>query len=396
MELRKDFPIFERKIHGKSLVYLDNAATTQKPKAVIGKIKRFYEQTNANVHRGVYTLGQEATEAYDKAHEVVAKFINASPQEIIFTSGTTASMNLLSYTLGPLLKGKNIVLTEMEHHSNLVPWQQLAKRNGMKLVFIKMKDDFTLDYEDAKITEDTALISVSHVSNTLGTINDVKKLVELGKQNGAITIVDAAQSAAHIPIDVKDIGCDFLAFSGHKMLGPTGIGVLYGRKELLEKMQPFHFGGDMIRKVEFEDSEWNELPTKFEAGTPNISGAVGLAAAINYIENVGLQNIAEWEKKLTKYALEKLRTVEGIKIYHPDGGAGIISFNLEGIHPHDTASLLDDEGIAIRGGHHCTMPLMQVLGVEGTSRASFCIYNTFEDVDRLVEGLKKTQRVFNV
>lgn len=395
--LKKDFPIFK---NNKRLVYLDSAATSQRPRKVIEAINDFYKKDNANVGRGLYTLSEKAMERYNAARKTIAKFINADEKEIVFTRNTTESLNLLSYTLPSILKkGKDeIVLTEMEHHSNLVPWQQLAKENRMKLKFIKMKPDYTLDYEDArkKITKRTAIISVTHISNVLGTINDIEKLVELGKKRGAITIIDAAQSIQHLKIDVKKIGCDFLAFSSHKMLGPTGIGILYGKKELLEKLSPFNFGGGMIKKVTWKDADWEEPPEKFEAGTPNVAGAVGLAEAINYLEKIGVKNIAEWDKKLKNYALEKLKEIPGIKIYNhrENKSVGIISFNLKAIHPHDVAELLNEKRIAIRAGHCCTMPLMKKLGISGVSRVSFSIYNTFEDIDLLVETLKKIQEKF--
>ncbi len=395
--LKKDFPIFR---NNKRLVYLDSAATSQRPKKVIEAISNFYKKENANVGRGLYTLSEKAMERYNAARKTIAKFINAEEKEIIFTRNTTESLNLLAYTIPSLLKKgmDEIVLTEMEHHSNLVPWQQLAERNRMKLKFIKMKPDYTLDYEDAKkkITKRTAIVSVTHVSNVLGTINDIEKLVELGKNKGAITMIDAAQSIQHLRIDVKKIGCDFLAFSSHKMLGPTGIGILYGKKELLEKLSPFNFGGGMIKKVTWKDSDWEEPPEKFEAGTQNIGEAIGLAESIRYIEKIGIRNIAEWDSKLKNYALEKLKEIPGIKIYNhgKNKSVGIISFSLKGIHPHDVAELLNEKRIAIRAGHCCTMPLMKKLGISGVSRASFSIYNTFEDIDLLVETLKKIQEKF--
>jgi cysteine desulfurase/selenocysteine lyase len=394
---KEDFPIFQ---NHKDLVYLDNASTTQKPKQVINAIKEFYETSNANIHRGIYKLSQKATEKYENSRKIVAKFINASQKEIIFTKSTTEGINFLAYTINSIIpKEKDeIVLTEMEHHSNLVPWQQLAKRKNMKLKFIKVKDDFTLDMEDAKrkITNKTAILSVVHVSNSLGTINPVKALIKISKEKGAITIIDAAQSVPHMKVDVKNIDCDFLVFSGHKILGPLGIGVLYGKKHLLEKLQPFNFGGGMIKKVSLENAEWDSIPEKFEAGTQNIAGAVGLAEAIKYIEEIGIENIEKKEKELMKYALEKIKDIKDIKIYNSEkNSAGILSFNLKNIHPHDIASLLDDYEIAIRAGHHCTMPLMEKLGISGTARASFYFYNTFEDIDKLVEGLNKINEKFN-
>ncbi len=398
-QLREDFPIFKVKMNSKPLIYLDNTATTQKPKQVINSMKEYYETTNANIHRGVYKLSEQATEKYEEAHKTVAKFINADEREIIFTRNTTESINLLSYSLPSIIKDRDeIVLTEMEHHSNLVPWQQLAKRNNMKLKFIKIKPDYTLDYEDAeeKITEKTAIVSITHISNALGTINDVKRIIAVAKEKGAVAIIDGAQSIPHMVVDVKDLGCDFLVFSGHKMIGPTGIGVLYGRKELLERMSPFNFGGDMIKKVSYESAEWNDLPMKFEAGTPHIAGAIGLAEAIKYLEKIGMNNIHLWEKKLLEYALEKIKQIPGIIIYNSGlkNSSGILSFNFEKIHAHDVASIISDQGVCIRGGHHCAMPLMNKLGITGTSRASFYFYNTFEDVDVFIQALKKAQEVF--
>ncbi len=394
-EFRKDFPIFET---NKNLAYLDNASTTQKPKAVITAITNFYETTNANIHRGVYTLSEKATNHYEDARKTVAQLINAQTDEIVFTQSTTDSLNMLAQSITALTGDrKEIVLTEMEHHSNLVPWQQLAQRTGMKLTFIQMKDDFTLDYEDAKnkITENTALVSVTHISNALGTVNDVQQLVQLAKDKGALSIIDAAQSMPHMKVDVQAIGCDFLVFSGHKMCGPTGVGVLFGKKDLLEKLPPSTFGGGMINKVTYETTTWADNPQKFEAGTPNIAGVIGLAAAITYLQKIGMENITTWEKELTEYALEKIRALPNIKLYTSENSAGIISFTIEGIHPHDTAAIANDEGVCIRGGHHCCMPLMDKLGVAGTSRASFYFYNTKEDADTFINALEKAQDIFN-
>lgn len=397
-QLKKDFPIFQNK---KNLIYLDSAATTQKPKQVIEKIKEFYENSNANIHRGVYSLSEEATELYEQARKTIAEFINASPEEIIFTRSTTESLNFLSYTISSILpKEKNeIVLTEMEHHSNLVPWQQLAKRENFKLKFIKIKVDFTLDLEDAKrkITDKTAIVSISHISNSLGTINLIEKVIEIAKQKEAITIIDAAQSVPHMKIDVKKIGCDFLAFSGHKVLGPFGIGVLYGKEELLNKLPPFEFGGGMIKKVSLDQSEFANIPEKFEAGTPNVSGVIGLAEAINYLNKIGMKNVEDWEKQLLKYTIEGIKKIDEIEIYNPSSekSSGILSFNIKKIHPHDIASMLNDYGIAVRAGHHCNMPLMKKLEISGTVRVSFYLYNIFEDIDRLIEGIKKVKEKFN-
>jgi len=400
-KLRKDFPILSKKVHEKRLIYVDNAATTQKPRQVIKAIQEYYTSANANIHRGVYQLSEEATNQFDESHALIARFINASKDEVIFTSGTTMSLNLLSYSLPSIVSGRNeILLTEMEHHANLVPWQQLAKRSGMTLRFIPILKDFTLDYEAAgrMIGKKTAIVSVCHISNALGTVNDVKRLCSLAKKAGSYSIIDAAQSIPHRKVDVKEIGCDFLAFSGHKMLGPTGIGVLFGRKELLEKMQPFLTGGDMIRKVTYKDAEWNTLPTKFEAGTPHIEGAIVLAEAVKYLEKIGMANIEAWEKELFVYAIKKLSAIREVKLYCPPANcaSGIISFTLDDIHTHDIASLLDDEAICIRGGHHCAMPLMDKLGIAGTSRISFYLYNTFEDIDSIVEAIKKAKKVFKV
>lgn len=397
-KLRKDFPIFK---NNKGMIYLDNASTSQRPKQVIKAVTDFYEKDNANVGRGLNTLAEKAMERYDRARKIIAEFINASPNEIVFTKNTTESLNLLSYTLSSIIpKEKDeIVLTEMEHHSNLIPWQYLAKRKKMKLKRIRVKEDFTLDMEDLKdkLTDKTAIISVTHVSNVLGTINPINEIVKLGKNHGAITIIDAAQSISKIKIDVKKLGCDFLAFSSHKMLGPTGIGVLYGKKEILEKIPPFNFGGGMIKRVGWGSAEWADIPEKFEAGTQNIAGAIGFGEAIKYLEKIGLENIADWERQLTNYTLEKLKKIPEIKIYNPmaNKSAGIISFNLGKIHPHDVSALLDEKGIIIRAGHCCVMPLMKKLGVpQGISRISFSIFNTFEEIDNIIEVLKKIKKRF--
>ena len=393
--LKADFPIFK---NNPGLVYLDTAATSQRPQEVIDAEKKFYEEQNANIHRGVYQLSAQATEAYENAHATVAEFINADKEEIIITRNTTESINLLRYTLGTLAKGKHLVLTELEHHSNLVPWQEFAKEHNMQLKFIPIKEDYTLDLDAAAklITKDTAIVAVNYVSNALGTINDVATLCKLGKSVGAIAVVDAAQAVPHKKVDVRSIGCDFLAFSGHKMCGPMGVGVLYGKKALLEEMPPFMTGGDMISEVSKENASWNKLPMKFEAGTPNVAGAIALANAINHLEKVGMENILAWEQELLSYVMEKLP--ERVTTYSagPSKSCGILSFNIEGIHAHDVASLLDDKKIAVRGGHHCTMPLMEKLNIAGTVRASFYFYNTKEDVDALVEAIKHVQKVFEV
>ncbi|MCB9359247.1 cysteine desulfurase [Candidatus Woesearchaeota archaeon] len=387
--MRSDFPIL------KKVAYLDNAATTQKPIQVIEAVKEFYTDSCANIHRGVYSLSEEATNKYEDARKKVAGFIKAEDDEVIFTKGTTESLNLLSYCLYPMIKGDEIVLTELEHHANIVPWQQMAKRHNLRIKYIKLKDDFTLDYEDAKskITVKTAIVSFAHVSNAIGTINDVKMLCNLAKQNNAISIVDAAQSALCYPIDVKALGCDFLAFSGHKMFAPTGIGVLYGKVELLNKMPPFNTGGDMIKHVSFEDAEFQGSPLRFEAGTPNIAGAIGLGVAVDYISSHS-HDICENCGGLRKYCIDSLNKLGDINLYCPENGASIISFNIGKAHPHDVASLLNDHDVCVRAGHHCAMPLMGKLGVPGTVRVSLACYNNKEDIDRLIEGLKHVKEIF--
>ncbi len=394
-KIKQDFPIFR---NNKGLIYLDNSATSQKPSQVIKAVTDFYEKNNSNIGRGLYILSEKAMEDYDNARKTVAEFINASPDEIVFTKNTTESLNLLSYSLSSIIPAERdeIVLTEMEHHSNLVPWQQLAKMRKMKLKIIRIKEDFTLDMEDArqKITDRAAILSFTHVSNVTGTINNIKELINLGKEKGAITIIDAAQSTSSKKIDVRDLGCDFLAFSGHKIFGPTGIGVLYGKKELLEKMSPFTFGGGMIKRVELGSAEWADIPEKFESGTQDIAGAVGLGEAIRYLKKIRLENISDWERQLTDYALEKLNEVPQIKIYSPvaDKNSGIISFSLGRIHPHDVSALLNEKGISIRAGHCCAMPLMKKLGLpQGVSRISFSVFNTFEEIDKLVNVLKEIE-----
>jgi cysteine desulfurase / selenocysteine lyase len=398
-ELRKDFPIFK---NNPNLIYLDNAATSQRPQIVIDTVKDFAEKENANVQRGLYTLSEKAMEKYKEARKTISIFINAKEKEIIFTKNTTEALNLLAYTISEIIpKGKEkdeIVLSEMEHHSNLVPWQQLAKRNKMKLKFIKIKEDFTLDLEDAKakISDKTAIVSIVHASNVLGTINPIKEIIGLAKEKKALTIIDAAQSVSHLRVDVKDLDCDFLAFSGHKLLGPTGMGVLYGKQALLEKLPPFLFGGGMIKKVTYKDSEWANIPEKFEAGTQNIAETIALAKAIEYIEKIGIENISQWESELLKYSLEKLKQIKDIEIYNPGikQSISVLSFNPKGIHGHDVASLLNNNNIAIRAGHNCAMPLIEKLNVPSVSRVSLAFYNTFEDIDKLAESLIKIKTKF--
>ncbi len=398
-KIKKDFPIFSQKINGRSLVYLDSAATSQKPFIVINETTRYYSEYNSNIHRGAHKLGELATIAYEEAHEKVAKFIGAEIEEIIFTAGTTESINLVAYSLTKILKhGDKIVLTEMEHHSNIVPWQQLAKQYGLIVEYIRVKD-FQLDMNHAKqiIENKTKIVSVMHASNVLGTINPVKELAKLAHNLGAIFVVDAAHSAPNMRINIKDIDCDFLAFSGHKMCGPTGIGVLYGKKHLLEKMSPFLYGGHMISEVTLKDTVFAETPSKFEAGTANIAGAIGLGYAIDYLNKIGMQNIHNYETMLAKYAIEQLGKIKGVAIYgSKENRTSTISFNIEGIHAHDVATILDREGIAIRSGNHCAMPLMKVLDITGCNRASLYFYNTFKDIDNLVEAIKKAKQIFKV
>ena len=397
-EIRKEFPVLHTKVREKKLIYLDNAATTQKPNQVISSITDFYTKYNSNVHRGIHKLSEMATLQFELAHKTVSKFINADFEEIVFTSGTTESLNLLANSLGNELNSNDeVVLTIMEHHSNLIPWQQMSKKIGFKLKFIGITSDGKLDMDQAKslITKNTKIVSVVHVSNAIGTINPIKEIIDLAHNAGAISIIDAAQSVPHMTIDVKKLDCDFLVFSGHKMLGPTGIGVLYGKRTLLENMQPFLYGGNMIREVKLETSTWADFPEKFEAGTPNISGAIGLASAITYLTRIGMNSIESYEKELLNYASEQLSTIKGITIYGPkDERSCVLSFNVYGIHPHDIATLLDREGVAVRGGHHCTMPLMKVLDLTGTVRASFYFYNTFEEVDGLVKAIIRARKVF--
>ncbi|KIX90643.1 cysteine desulfurase [Staphylococcus microti] len=398
----QDFPILKQQVNGKRLAYLDSTATSQKPKQVIAALDDYYERYNSNVHRGVHTLGSLATDGYEGARETVRRFIHARYfEEIVFTRGTTAAINLVAHSYGDanIEAGDEIVVTEMEHHANIVPWQQLAKRKGATLKFIPMTDDgeLTLEAVKATITDKTKIVAVAHVSNVLGTINDVKAIAEVAHAHGAIISVDGAQSAPHMKIDVQDLDVDFYSFSGHKMLGPTGVGVLYGKRQYLQDMEPIEFGGDMIDFVGLYESTWTDLPTKFEAGTPLIAQAIGLQAAIEYLEAIGFDAIHEHEQALTQYAYEQLSQVEGITIYGPsaDKRAGVITFNMDGVHPHDVATALDTEGVAVRAGHHCAQPLMKWLNVSSTARASFYIYNTKEDVDQLVEGLKKTKEFFS-
>jgi cysteine desulfurase / selenocysteine lyase len=398
-DIREQFPILHQEVNGNPLVYLDSAATSQKPLKVIEAVDKYYREYNSNVHRGVHTLGTRATDGYEGAREKVRKFINASStEEVIFTRGTTTALNTIAASYGRenVGEGDEIVITYMEHHSNIIPWQQVAKATGATLKYIPLTDDGSLDLEEVRniVTSNTKIVAVMHVSNVLGTINPVKEIARIAHENEAVMVVDGAQSAPHMKVDVQDLDCDFYAFSGHKMGGPTGIGVLYGKKALLEKMEPVEFGGEMIDFVNLYDSTWKELPWKFEGGTPIIAGAIGLGAAIDFLEDVGLDNIAAHEHKLAQYALEKLSTVEGITIYGPKERAGVVTFNLDEVHPHDVATVLDADGIAVRAGHHCAQPLMKYLNVSATARASFYLYNTEEEIDRFVSSLIKTKEYF--
>ncbi|MFJ7745230.1 cysteine desulfurase [Peribacillus sp. NPDC097295] len=402
-EIRKLFPILDQEVNGQPLVYLDSAATSQKPAAVIEAIEDYYRGFNSNVHRGVHTLGTKATDAYEGAREKVRKFINASStEEIIFTRGTTTSLNTVAKSYGGanIKEGDEIVISYMEHHSNIIPWQQLAKEKGAVLKYIPLQEDGTISLDDvrATITDATKIVSVMQVSNVLGVINPVKEIAKIAHEHHAIMVVDGAQSTPHMKVDVRDLDCDFFALSGHKMVGPTGIGVLYGKKELLEKMEPIEFGGEMIDFVGLYESTWKELPWKFEAGTPIIAGAIGLGAAIDFLEGIGMDQIEQHEHKLAAYAIERLSEVEGLTIYgtkDPEKRAGVVTFNINDVHPHDVATVLDADGIAVRAGHHCAQPLMKWLDVSSTARASFYLYNTEEEIDKLVSGLVKTKEYFS-
>lgn len=403
-KIRADFPILAQEINEKPLAYLDNAATSQKPKQVIEALTHYYEFDNANVHRGVHTLAARATDAYESARGKVAKFIHAREvAEIIFTRGTTSAINLVvdSYAEANIEAGDEIVISYLEHHSNLIPWQQLAKRKGAVLKYIELEEDGTISVEQAKKTigEKTKIVALAHVSNVLGTITPMKEIAAIAHQFGAVILVDGAQAVPHMEVDVVDLDADFYAFSGHKMMAPTGIGALYGKRELLDAMEPTEFGGEMIDFVELYDSTWKELPWKFEAGTPIIGGAIALGAAIDYLAEVGLANIHAHEQALASYAIEEMSKIEGITIYGPKDASkrcGLVTFNLEGAHPHDIATILDEDGIAIRAGHHCAQPLMKWLDVSSTARASFYIYNTKEEIDALIDGLKLAKEYFGL
>ncbi len=399
-KIRKDFPILSEKVHGKNLCYLDNAATTHKPKTVIDALSKYYETINSNVHRGVHTLSELATNAYEGSRETVKNFINASSEkEIIFTRGTTESINLVAQTFGRqnLNEGDEVLITGMEHHSNIVPWQMICeeKKAILKVVPINEDGELLFDEFEKLINEKTKIVSVVYISNSLGTINPVKKIIEKAHSLGVPVLLDGAQAVQHLKVDVQELDCDFFAFSGHKIYGPTGIGILYGKKELLEAMPPYQGGGDMISKVTFEKTTYNELPYKFEAGTPNIADAIGLGKAIDYIKNIGIDKIAGYEKELLDYATEKLSEIKGLRII---GSAkekcSVISFVFEDVHPHDIGTFLDFDGVAVRTGHHCTQPVMDRFNIPATTRASFAMYNTKEEVDLLANSLKKVLEVF--
>ncbi|MHC5229321.1 cysteine desulfurase [Enterococcus sp. LJL99] len=401
-KIRQQFPILFQEVNDEPLVYLDNAATTQKPKVVLDRLKYYYEHDNANVHRGVHTLAERATQDYEAAREKVRAFINAKETaETLFTRGTTTGLNWIAKSYGDLAveAGDEIVISYMEHHSNIIPWQQLAERKGATLKYIELTDEGFLDMNSAKtqITDKTKIVSIAHVSNVLGVINPVKELAELAHAHGAVMVVDGAQAVPHMLVDVRAIDADFYAFSGHKMCGPTGIGVLYGKRALLEKMAPVEFGGEMIDFVNLYDSTWKELPWKFEAGTPNIAGAIALGAAIDFLTEIDLAEIHAYEAELVAYVLPKLLAIDGLTVYGPQDPkdhTGVIAFNLDGLHPHDTATALDMEGVAVRAGHHCAQPLLNYLNVPAAARASFYFYNTKEDADRLVAAILATKEFF--
>ena len=401
-KIRADFPILSRQVYDKPLVYLDNAATSQKPRQVIDSLSRYYRENNANIHRAIHCLGEESTVAYEEARGRVGKFINAAWTEcIVFTRNATESINLVAATWGRanIDKGDEIVLSILDHHSNLVPWQQLAAEKGASIRYIDITDDgiLNLDDIDSLITHRTKLVAVTQVSNSLGTINQVDQLTKAAHAQGAVILIDGAQSAPHLPVDVQELDCDFFAFSSHKMLGPTGVGVLYGRQQLLEEMDPFMGGGEMIRTVTTDGSTWNDSPWKFEAGTPNIADVIAFSTALDYLTNLGMNKIRTHEIELTSYALQRLQQMEELTIYgplDPKKRGGVISFNFPDIHPHDVGTIVDRRGVAIRAGHHCNMPLMQRLGISGTARASFYIYNTPDEVDTLLDSLKDVSSYF--
>jgi cysteine desulfurase/selenocysteine lyase len=399
----QDFPILDQKVNGERLAYLDNAATAQKPQQVIDSLVHFYEHDNANVHRGVHTLAERATEQYEAARTKVQHFINAKDHnEIIFTKGCTDGLNLVASTYGEqnIHEGDEIVITIMEHHSNLIPWQQLAIKKHATLKYIELTPDGTLDMEDAKrkITDKTKIVSVAHASNVLGTVNPLKKLAKIAHEHGAVIVGDGAQSVPHMPVDVQDLDVDFYAFSGHKMMSPTGIGVLYGKADLLRAMPPYQYGGEMINAVHRDETTFADIPFKFEAGTQNIAGAIALGTAVDYLEEIGMENVEKKEQEIVDYVLPKLEALPYITVYGPQDPVqhtGVIAFNMDNLHPHDVATALDAEGVAVRAGHHCAQPLMEALGVSATTRASFYFYNSKKDADQLINAIKATKEFFN-
>ncbi|WP_394405715.1 cysteine desulfurase [Streptococcus sp. 20-1249] len=400
-KIRQDFQILDQIVNDEPLVYLDNAATTQKPKAVLETLMSYYHEDNANVHRGVHTLAERATAKYEVSREKLRRFINAkSTKEVLFTRGTTTGLNWVAkFAEQTLQPGDEVLISIMEHHSNIIPWQEACRKTGAKLVYGYLKDG-SLDMADVatKISEKTKFVSLAHVSNVLGCVNPVKEIAEQAHAVGAIMVVDGAQSAPHMAIDVQDLDCDFFTLSGHKMLGPTGIGVLYGKENLLNQMNPVEFGGEMIDFVYEQEASWKELPWKFEAGTPNIAGAIALGAAVGYLEEIGMEAVHTHEQELITYILPKLQAIPGLTVYgpqHPADHAGVIAFNIDGLHPHDLATALDYEGVAVRAGHHCAQPLINYLGISSAARASFYIYNTKEDCDKLVEAILKAKEFFN-
>ena len=401
LALRNDFPILDQKVHGWPLIYFDNAATSQKPRVVLDALRHYYEHDNANVHRGIHELSNRATTAFEGARARAAKFLNARhADEIVFTRGTTEAINLVAQSWGgaKLKPGDKILLSEMEHHSNIVPWQLVAARTGAQLVYLPINGPqglLDLTRLDEFLTADVKLLALTHISNSLGTINPVAELCARARRRGIVTLIDAAQSAGHRPVDVQEIGCDFLALSGHKMCGPTGVGLLYGRGERLEQMPPWQGGGEMISTVDFHESTWKHAPHRFEAGTPDISGVIGLHAAMDYLDAIGREKIAHHDRELGAYAYEKLSHLKGIRLFGPHiGRAGLVSFLLDDVHAHDVVTVADQRGVALRGGHHCNQPLMKRLGIESTARASFYFYNTTGEIDRFVEVLREIQQFF--
>jgi len=398
-DIKSDFPTLNQKINGNDLIYLDNAATTQKPISVINAVSDYYKKTNSNIHRGVHTLSQEATEKYENARKKIAKFINSNEKEIIFVRGATEAINLVANSyVRPLLKPKDqIIITEMEHHANIVPWQIVCneKEAELKILPINKKGELVINELEKLINEKTKFMAINHVSNSLGTVNNIRKIVEIAHEHNVRILIDGAQAVQHIPVDVKKIDADFYCFSGHKIYAPTGIGVLYGKKNLLEEMPPYQGGGDMIKSVTFEKTIYNDVPNKFEAGTPNISGAIGLGTAIDYILEIGIENIAKHEADLLNYASEKIKKIDGVEIIgNAKDKASVLSFTIENIHPHDIGTIMDSQGVAIRAGNHCTQPIMDFYSIPATARASFAIYNDKNDVDKLISSVRKALEVF--